>query len=62
MSKKNSELTMVVPKLNKRQATDLRNSLKEAKSRYAPNAKASIQIGKQENFIAIMGRCKRFLK
>ena len=62
MSNKNNELTMVVPQLNRKQANDLRNSLIEAKRTYAPNAKASIQVGKRENFQAIMQRCKRQLK
>ena len=62
MSNKNYEFTMVVPELSKKQATNLRTFLVEVKRTYAPNAKASIQVGKRENFQAIMKRCKRQLK
>ena len=62
MLNNNNELTIVVPQLNRKQAIDLRSSLIETKRKYAPNAKASIQVGKRENFQAIMQRCNRQLK
>ena len=62
MSRKgNSELTMVIPQLNKREACALKNSLIEAKKTYAPHAKASIVIGKKENFSKIVQKCNHQL-
>ena len=61
MPNMNSELTMVVPRLSKTQATELRDSLIKVKKTYAPNAKASIQVGLHENFQAMMQRCNRQL-
>lgn len=58
MSKRgNCELTMVIPQLNKKEACALKNSLIEAKKTYAPNARASIVIGKKENFSRIVQKC-----
>lgn len=60
-SRKNNELTIVVPGLGKEEAKKLRESLKEVKKTYAPHAKASIQIGREENFVRLMDQCRKQL-
>ncbi len=55
--KKDRELTMVVPGLNRREAKELKINLIREKKRIAPLADASIAIGRKENFSKLAGSC-----
>lgn len=54
---KNNEFTIVIPNLSRKSALALRDSFMNLKQSIAPNATASIAIGRSENFSKTVKRC-----
>ncbi|SFB66458.1 hypothetical protein [Butyrivibrio sp. YAB3001] len=55
--KRDSEITVVVPKLTRNEARYLRDEMIKNTRKIAPGARGSIAVGKKENFESIMHRC-----
>ena len=62
MSRNNREMTIVVPNLSRSDALEMKQEFVDLKNSIAPNARASIAIGKKDNFSNIADRCIRLLK
>ena len=60
--RKDQELTLVVPGLSRKEGVALRDALIAEKKKVAPKAKATIQIGRKQNFPNIMRRCQKALE
>lgn len=56
---RNSKMTIVVPGLERSEAIELKNEFMNLKNRVAPDAKASIAVGKRERFTTIAEKCSR---
>lgn len=53
------EMTIVIPGLEKSEAVELKREFMDLKNRVAPDAKASIAIGRRENFDVIAEKCEK---
>lgn len=51
--------TLVIPNLKKKDAYKLRTTLISLKQKYAPKSKASIAIGKRNNYQATVTKCDK---
>ena len=60
--KRDQEVTMIVPQLTRKEARGLRDALVKEKQKVAPNAAATIQVGKKTNIPNLMQRCRAALK
>ena len=59
---KDNEFTFNARGLSKSEAKALRDRLVREKNRIAPKSKASIAVGKWDNFSRLMGKCRKELK
>lgn len=55
-------LTVVVPNCSRQEALKLKREAVELKSKIAPKAKATMAVGKKENFAKIASRCVKSLE
>lgn len=62
MGKSNREMTIVVPKLSRSDALEMKQEFIDLKNRVAPTSIASIAIGEKENFSNIVHRCNKYLR
>ena len=60
--KKDQEFTLIIPGITKKEGKAIRDALVREKKKIAPQAKASIFVGKKENFCRLMRRTKHALK
>ncbi|MCR5606363.1 MAG: hypothetical protein K6F69_06085 [Treponema sp.] len=56
---RDKEITMVVPDLTKREATQMEKDIINMKSKVAPKAKATVAVGKASNFTSLMERVRK---